>query len=97
MLVDRIDDVLNQNRSSIYEQESIDEGRSMVENLMSPSNLKAPEEDDIIKTTRELLAQLKNDQEVADSAAATEEEKTGDHKAQLAKLGTLIDKADQFR
>ena len=96
MLVDRIDDVLNQNRSSIYEQESIDEGRSMVENLMSPSNLKAPEEDDIIKTTRELLAQLKNDQEVADSAAA-EEEKTGDHKAQLAKLGTLIDKADQFR
>jgi len=63
MLVDRIDDVLNQNRSSsIYEQESIDEGRSMVESMLSPSNLKpALEEDDIIKTTRDLLAQLKND------------------------------------
>ena len=69
----------------------------MVEGLTSPSNLKMPgEEDDIITTTRNLLAQLKNDQEDMEQAAA-EEEKTGDHKAQLAKLGTLIDKADQFR
>eukprot|EP00354_Favella_ehrenbergii_P012296 CAMPEP_0170467580 /NCGR_PEP_ID=MMETSP0123-20130129/11112_1 /TAXON_ID=182087 /ORGANISM="Favella ehrenbergii, Strain Fehren 1" /LENGTH=34 /DNA_ID= /DNA_START= /DNA_END= /DNA_ORIENTATION= len=34
----------------------------MVESMLSPSNLKpALEEDDIIKTTRDLLAQLKND------------------------------------
>ena len=60
MLVDRIDDVLNQNRESIYDQESIDDARCMVEVLSSPRSLAVEiEEDDIIKSTRELLAELK--------------------------------------
>lgn len=68
MLVDRIDEVLNTNRHSSFagDAESIDmDARSMVEGLSSPANQPfdvAAEEDDIIKTTRELLAQLKNDQ-----------------------------------
>jgi len=69
MLVDRIDDVLNQNRhSSIYvgDAESIDlDARSMLDDISSPKSGKRSEagfeEDDIIKTTRELLAQLKSD------------------------------------
>ena len=40
----------------------MDDGRSMVEGLMSPSDIKPNmEEDDILKSTRDLLASLKND------------------------------------
>ena len=73
----------------------------MVEGLSSPAAgqpfaaAAAAEEDEIIKTTRELLAQLKKD-ELADDAVA-EEEKAGDYKKQLTRLGNMIDKADQMR
>ena len=65
--MDRIDDILNNNRdSSIYlgDAESIDiDAQQMVDGLTSPSvggqpfnAAAAVEEDEIIKTTRELLA-----------------------------------------
>ena len=60
ILVDRIDDILNQNRMPAYEQESIDDdARNMVETL-SPRRTAATdlesEEDRIFKETRALFA-----------------------------------------
>ena len=83
--------------------ESIDiDAQQMVDGLTSPSvggqpfnAAAAVEEDEIIKTTRELLAQLKKDD--GNTQVDDEEEKAGEVKKQLTRLGDMIDKAEQIR
>jgi len=53
------------------------------------------EEDDIIKQTRLLLANLRNEQGDVDSAE--EESKKNEVRSKMAALGTMFDKADLLR
>jgi len=95
-LIDMIDQGLNYDRSSeMYDEASIDDARSMVESLKGNDDDQATEEDDIIKQTRALLANLRVDEENRDEAA--EEAKKNEVRDKMAKLGIMIDKADELR
>ena len=95
-LLDMIDNGLNDCRSSsMYDEQSIDDARSMVESLQNQDD-KSKEEDDIIKNVQALLAGLKNDQAEMDNAA-NEEAKQNDVNLKMSALGDMIAKADALR
>ena len=80
--------------SDMYDEQSMDDARSMVESLeQRPTD---NEDDDIINQTRALLANLMSDAEQMD-ADAQEEAKKDDVKHRMANLGKMLDKADQIR
>ena len=93
-LIAMIDDGLNENdrSSAIYDEKSIDlDARSIVGSLHE-----ADPEDEALKNAQALLASLKQDRdEVYDEAA--EEQKKQEVREKMAKLGTMIDKADALR
>ncbi len=89
-----IDQGLNSYRTSeMYAEDSIDDGRSMVESLSGKDD--AIVEDPIILQTRALLADLKNDEDGRDEAA--EEAKRNEVEEKMARMKTLIDQADEMR
>ena len=58
-----IDQGLNENRpSAMYDEQSIDDARSMVESIEGSNRASAFEEDEIMKTTRNLLDTLRSEQ-----------------------------------
>lgn len=96
-LIDMIDQGLNYDQSSseMYDEASMDDARSMVESLKGNDDDQQNEEDDIIKQTKALLAGLRVDEDNRDEAA--EEAKKNEVREKMAKLGTMIDKADELR
>ena len=62
MLVNRIDDMLNKNRTSIYEENSVDfDTYNMIEEMSAAQSIAVEdkEEEKIFQETRALFAQLK--------------------------------------
>ena len=80
----------------MYDEDSIDDARSMVESLQGMDDATGNiENDELLQQTRALLAELKNDESNRDEAA--EEAKKNEFREKMAKLGTMIDKADEMR
>jgi soluble cytochrome b562 len=80
----------------MYAEDSIDDARSMVESLQGMDDATGNiENDELLQQTRALLAELKNDESNRDEAA--EEAKKNEFREKMAKLGTMIDKADEMR
>ena len=80
----------------MYDEDSIDDARSMVESLQGMDDATGNiENDELLQQTRALLAELKNDESNRDDAA--EEAKKNEFREKMAKLGTMIDKADEMR
>ena len=91
-IMDLIDQGLNENRpSAMYDEQSIDDARSMVESIEG-NRASAFEEDEIMKTTRNLLDTLRSEQQ-----RDNEEEEKDDVQERMAKLGAMLDRADSIR
>ena len=89
-----IDQGLNDNASSaMYDEQSIDEEtRSIVDNLGGGDQ--GSTEDEVLKNAQALLASLRQDDDVDEAA---EERKKQEVREKMAKLGSMIDKADELR
>lgn len=84
----------------MYDEQSIDDARSMVESLHSgaeagPRVTVDTEQDDIIGQTAALLANLTN--QTSNVNEEEEEAKRQQVQARMADLGAMINNADQFR
>ena len=91
-ILDLIDQGLNENRpSAMYDEQSIDDARSMVESIEG-NRASAFEEDEIMKTTRNLLDTLRSEQQ-----KDGDEEEKDDVQERMAKLGAMLDRADSIR
>ena len=90
-----IDQGLNDYRSSaMYDEKSIDyDARSIVDSLQE-GGAGGSDEDEALKNAQALLASLRQEEEVDQ---AEEEAKKQQVREQMAKLGSMIDKADTLR
>lgn len=93
-LIDMIDQGLNDydRGSEMYDEMSMDDARSMVESLQEGGQNN--EENEAIKNAQNLLASLKQEQQIDE---AEEEAKKQELREKMAKLGDMISKADDLR
>lgn len=92
-LLQKIDQGLAQIRgSSIYDDQSIDDAKSIVEQMDASGQPDNSPSNDLIMQTKMLLESLKNDPAMNDQ----EESKDERLNEQWVKLGTMIEKADEM-